>query len=48
MRLGCCYYNKVHYDRANQSPGHDIYQLPPHRENGIGMLPVFERVMKIK
>ena len=27
---------------ANQSPGHDIYQLPPHRENGIGMLPVFE------
>ncbi len=33
---------------ANQYPGHDIYQLPPHRENGIGMLPVFEKVMKIK
>lgn len=33
---------------ANQFPGHDIYQLPPHTPDGIGMLPVFEAVMKIK
>ena len=26
---------------ANEFPGHDIYQLPPHRTNNIGMLPVF-------
>ncbi|MDD3048690.1 MAG: sugar-transfer associated ATP-grasp domain-containing protein [Bacilli bacterium] len=33
---------------ANQYPGHDIYQLPPHTTNGIGMLPTFEAVMKTK
>jgi glutathione synthase/RimK-type ligase-like ATP-grasp enzyme len=33
---------------ANQYPGHDIYQLPPHTENGIGMLPVFEAIVKLK
>ena len=32
---------------ANQYPGHDIYQLPPHRKNGIGMLPEFEKVLKL-
>jgi len=31
---------------ANEFPGHDIYQLPPHRTNGIGMLPVFEEALK--
>ncbi len=30
---------------GNEFPGHDIYQLPPHRENGIGMLPVFEKAI---
>lgn len=24
---------------GNEYPGHDIYQLPPHRTNGIGMYP---------
>ena len=33
---------------ANEFPGHDIYQLPPHRTNGIGMLPVFEEAMNRK
>ena len=27
---------------ANEFPGHDIYQLPPHRKDGIGMLPKFK------
>lgn len=31
---------------GNDFPGHDIYQLPPHRTNGIGVLPKFERAIK--
>ena len=27
---------------GNEYPGHDIYQLPPHRTNNIGVLPKFE------
>lgn len=30
---------------GNDYPGHDIYQLPPHRTNGIGVLPKFERAL---
>lgn len=30
---------------GNEFPGHDLYQLPPHRTNGIGLLPRFEKVM---
>ena len=30
---------------GNNFPGHDIYQLPPHRKDGIGVLPQFERVL---
>jgi len=30
---------------GNNFPGHDIYQLPPHRKDGIGMLPQFERIL---
>lgn len=33
---------------GNEFPGHDIYQLPPHRENGIGMLPIFEKAIDDK
>ncbi|MBR4694127.1 MAG: hypothetical protein IKP07_04885 [Bacilli bacterium] len=33
---------------ANEFPGHDIYQLPPHRTDGIGLLPVFEKAMNSK
>lgn len=32
----------------NDFPGHDIYQLPPHRTNGIGVLPDFEKVINDK
>lgn len=31
---------------GNDFPGHDLYQLPVHREGNIGLLPVFESVMK--
>lgn len=31
---------------ANNMPGHDLYQLPPHRTDGIGLLPVFKKVME--
>lgn len=30
---------------GNDFPGHDIYQLPPHRTNGIGVLPQFEEII---
>ncbi len=33
---------------GNHFPGHDIYQLPPHRTNNIGLLPVFEKAMNEK
>ena len=33
---------------GNEFPGHDIYQLPPHRQNGIGLMPIFEEAMKSK
>ncbi len=31
---------------GNEYPGHDIYQLPPHRDGNIGVLPDFEKVLK--
>ena len=33
---------------GNDFPGHDLYQLPIHRKNGIGLLPRFEKVMEDK
>lgn len=33
---------------ANEYPGHDLYQLPPHRTDGIGLLPRFEEAMNTK
>lgn len=31
---------------GNEFPGHDIYQLPPHRKNKSGMYPVFEETIQ--
>lgn len=31
---------------GNEFPGHDVYQLPPHREGNIGLMPVFEKAME--
>lgn len=33
---------------GNEFPGHDLYQLPPHRTNGMGLLPRFEKAMNKK
>lgn len=30
---------------GNEFPGHDLYQLPPHRDGNIGLLPQFEKVL---
>lgn len=44
----CVGKNKLYLVEGNEFPGHDIYQLPPHRKDGIGLLPVFEEAMKGK
>lgn len=31
---------------GNEFPGHDLYQLPPHREGNIGLLPLFKKAME--
>ena len=31
---------------GNEFPGHDIYQLPPHREGNLGLYPIFEKAME--
>ncbi len=31
---------------GNEFPGHDLYQLPPHREGNTGLLPIFEKAME--
>lgn len=33
---------------GNYNPGHDFYQLPAHRTNGIGLMPIFEKIIKEK
>lgn len=30
---------------GNNYPGHDVYQLPPHRKNGIGVWPKFKKYL---
>ncbi len=31
---------------GNEFPGHDLYQLPPHRDGNIGLMPVFNKAME--
>lgn len=31
---------------GNDFPGHDLYQLPAHRKNNIGLLPIFKKIMQ--
>lgn len=33
---------------GNEYPGHDIYQLPQHRKDNIGVLPMFEKILKLR
>ena len=42
----CLGENKPCLIEGNDFPGHDVYQLPVHRSNNIGLLPVFEKIMK--
>ena len=42
----CIGKKELYLIEGNEFPGHDIYQLPPHRKDGIGLLPVFEEAMK--
>lgn len=37
----CVGKEKCFFIEGNEFPGHDIYGLPPHRKNNIGLLPVF-------
>ena len=36
----------VFFIEGNEFPGHDIYQLPPHRKDGIGLYPKFKKIME--
>lgn len=38
--------DKLYLIEGNDFPGHDIYQLPVHRSDNYGMLPIFETAMK--
>lgn len=42
----CVGEDKLYLIEGNDFPGHDIYQLPVHRRDNYGDLPVFERAMK--
>lgn len=33
---------------ANEFPGHDIYQLPVHTRDKVGMYPTFQKILKVK
>lgn len=41
-----CVGEKPFLIEGNDFPGHDIYQLPPHRTDDIGMLPVLQKAME--
>ena len=38
--------NDICFIEANEFPGHDLYGLPPHRTNNIGLLPRFKEAME--
>lgn len=42
----CVGEDKLYLIEGNDFPGHDIYQLPVHRSDNYGDLPIFERAMK--
>jgi glutathione synthase/RimK-type ligase-like ATP-grasp enzyme len=37
----CIGKDKCFFIEGNEFPGHDLYQLPPHRNSNIGLLPLF-------
>ncbi len=42
----CLTENDICFIEANEFPGHDLYGLPPHRENNVGLLPKFKEAME--
>lgn len=44
----CVGKDKCFFIEGNEFPGHDLYQLPPHRDNNIGLLPKFKQVEERK
>ena len=42
----CLGENKPSLIEGNDFPGHDLYQLPVHRNDNYGLLPQFEKAMK--
>ncbi len=44
----CVGKEKCFFIEANEFPGHDIYGLPPHRTNNLGLLPVFRKAEERK
>lgn len=42
----CLGQDKPFLIEGNDFPGHDLYQLPVHRSDNYGLLPVFEKAMK--
>lgn len=44
----CVGKDKCFFIEGNEFPGHDLYQLPPHRDSNIGLLPVFKKAEERK
>lgn len=44
----CVGKDKCFFIEGNEFPGHDLYQLPPHRDNNIGLLPKFKQIEERK
>lgn len=44
----CIGKEKCFFIEGNEFPGHDLYQLPPHRDSNIGLLPIFKKAEERK
>ncbi len=44
----CVGKDECFFIEANEYPGHDLYQLPPHRDSNIGLLPLFKKIEERK
>ena len=44
----CVGKDKCFFIEGNEFPVHDLYQLPPHRNSNIGLLPLFKKAEERK
>ena len=44
----CIGSNNCFFIEGNEFPGHDLYQLPPHRDSNAGLLPIFKKTEERK